>query len=225
MKPKVLVACVTLLCMVFTCNVFAQQATPAEYKALSKQDELLTKQIKEKAVKQARKEAKKLSKEGFKTPVGKLPVDKQLEHSWQVQYMRDADGYPLYYVASARAIGGNHSSASMQATTQAKLDIAGQIQTKVAQLIEARIGNNELGKEEAASLNNVVSASKSVISNTLGRVLPLIEVYKTLPNKNVEVMVTLGYNTELATKEAIRAVQKEMQDKSDELAKQLDKLL
>lgn len=67
-----------------------------------------------------------------------------------------------------------------------------------------------MGQEEAASLSSVVGASKSVISATLGRVVPLVEVYRTLDNKNVEVMVTLGYSMEAANKAAISAVRAEL---------------
>ncbi|MCS2959596.1 hypothetical protein NXX53_26965 [Bacteroides salyersiae] len=110
-----------------------------------------------------------------------------------------------------------------KATNAAKIDLAGQIQTKVSQLIEAKVANDDMGQEEAASLSSVVGASKSVISATLGRVVPLVEVYRTLDNKNVEVMVTLGYSMEAANKAAISAVRAELAKKSEDLAKELDK--
>ena len=121
-------------------------------------------------------------------------------------------------------MGGNQSSAVLQATNAAKLALAGQIQTKVSQLIEAKVANDDMGQEEAASLSSVVAASKSVISATLGRITPLVEVYRTLENKNVEVMVTLGYSLESANKAAISAVRAELAKKSEDLAKELDKL-
>ena len=106
----------------------------------------------------------------------------------------------------------------------AKIDLAGQIQTRVSQLIEAKVANDDMGQEEAASLTSVVATSKSVISATLGRTIPLVEVYRTLENKNVEVMVTLGYSQQAANKAAIKAIRKELAAKSEELAKELDKL-
>ena len=60
-----------------------------------------------------------------------------------------------------------------------------------------------MGQEEAASLSSAVAAGKSIISGTLGRTIPLVEVYRTLPNKNVEVMVTIGYSLEAANKVAV----------------------
>lgn len=226
MSMKLFIPVALVAAMFFSANdVVAQVATKKEQKQFQKHDKFLDKQIKEKAIKDARKEAKKLTKQGYKTPVGKLPLDKQLEKSWEVQYELDKNGYPYYFIATAKAVGGNYSAAQMQATNLAKLDLAGQIQSRVSQIIEAKVASNEIDKQEAASINNVVSASKTVISNTLGRVLPLVEIYKDMENKNTEVMVTLGYNSDLAMAEAIKAVQKTLDGDADKLMQELNKLL
>ena len=153
-----------------------------------------------------------------------MPLAKQIETSWEKQAELDMDGNPYWYVASSRIIGANQSAAAMQATNTAKIELAGQIQTKVSQLIEAKVANDDMGQEEAAGLSSVVAASKSVIFSTLGRIIPLVEVYRTLPNHNVEVMVTIGYSIQEANKEAVNAIRKELAAKSEDLVKELDKL-
>lgn len=225
MKKTLFISALVAFVMMFAVNVNAQEkAVGKDRKALVKHEKVLDKDLQKKAIKSARKEAKELEKEGFRTPVGKLPLDKQLEASWEKQAELDMDGNPYWYIATSRAIGGNQSAAALQATNAAKIDLAGQIQTKVSQLIEAKVANDDMGQEEAASLSSVVAASKSVISATLGRITPLVEVYRTLENKNVEVMVTLGYSLESANKAAISAVRAELAKKSEDLAKELDKL-
>lgn len=225
MRKSLLFSIVAMFMMMISLNAFAQEkATGKAYKNLQKQEKVLNKDLQKKAIKDARKQAKQLTKEGFRTPVGKLPLDKQIEAAWQKQAEMDTDGNPWWYIASSRAIGGNQSAASLQATNAAKLDLAGQIQTKVSQLIEAKVANDDLGQEEAASLSNIVAASKSMISATLGRTIPLVEVYRTLPNKNVEVQVTLGYSQQAATQTAIKAIRDDLAKKSEELAKKLDEL-
>lgn len=225
MKKNLFIGAFVAFIMTFSVNAIAQEkATGKDYKNLKKQEKVMDKELQKKAIKEARKEAKSLEKEGFKTPAGKLPLAKQIEAAWEKQAELDTDGNPYWYVASARIIGGNQSAAVLQATNSAKIDLAGQIQTKVSQLIEARVANDDMGQENAASLSSVVAASKSVISATLGRTHTLVEIYRTLPNRNVEVMVTLGYSTQDANKAAIQAIRKELADKSEELAKELDKL-
>lgn len=225
MKKGLLISVFAAFAMMLAVNANAQEkATGKDFQNLKKQEKVLDKEIQKKAIKEARKEAKALEKEGFKTPAGKLPLAKQLESAWEKQAELTTDGMPYWYIASSRAIGGNQSSAALQATNAAKIDLAGQIQTKVSQLIESKVANDDMGQEEAASLSSVVASSKSVISATLGRTIPLVEVYRTLENKNVEVMVTLGYSAQDANKAAIQAIRKELASQSEELAKQLDKL-
>lgn len=225
MKKSLFFSALVAFVMMFAVNVNAQEkATGKDLKELKKHEKVLDKDLQKKAIKEARKEAKSLEKEGFKTPVGKLPLEKQLEASWEKQAELDMDGNPYWYIASSRAIGGNQSAAALQATNAAKIDLAGQIQTKVSQLIESKVANDDMGQNEAASLSSVVASSKSVISATLGRTVPLVEVYKTLPNNNVEVMVTLGYSSQAANKAAVKAIREELASKSEALAKELDKL-
>ncbi len=225
MKRNLLIGALTALFVCFALGVQAQErATGKDYKDLKKQEKVLDKELRKKALKEARREAKQLEKEGFRTPVGKLPLAKQLENAWEKQAELDMEGNPFWYIASSRAVGGNQSSAVLQATNAAKIDLAGQIQTRVAQLIETKVANDDMGQEEAASLSSVVASSKSIISATLGRTIPLVEVYRTLENKNVEVMVTIGYSSQAANKAAVEAIRKELAGKSEELAQELDKL-
>ena len=220
-----IVSAIAAAAVLFSLEANAQVASKKEYKANEQHEKMLSKSIHEKAVKEARKEAKKLEKQGYKVPAGKLPLAKQLEDSWQAQYEIDGDGTPYYYIATATTIGSNYSAANMQATNTAKLDIAGQIQTQIASLVEAKIANNEISAADATSINSFVSASKSVINNTLGRVIKFVEMFRTLKNGNVEAMVTLGYSTDIANKEAIRAMQKSLDNDADELMKKLDVLI
>lgn len=225
MKRNLFVSFITAIALVFVMNVNAQErATGDAYKAQRKHEAVLDKDLKKKALKEARKEAKKLEKEGFKVPTGKLPLAKQLENAWERQYEIDTEGNPYWYVASQVVTAGNYSSGVMQATNAAKIDIAGQIQTKVTQLIEDKTANDDMGQEEAASLKSTVATSKSVITGTLGRTVPLVEIFKTLPNKNVEVRVTIGCSVQMANEAAVKAIRKELAKKSEELAKELDKL-
>ena len=215
----------TAIALMFVVTVSAQQkATGEAREALLKYEKVLDKDLKKKALKEARKEAKALKKEGFRTPIGKLPLEKQLENAWEKQAELDMEGNPYWYVATSRIIGGNQSAAALQATNAAKIDIAGQIQTKVTQLIEDKVANNDMGQEEAASLTEMVATSKSIISGTLGRTIPLVEVYRTLPNNNVEVMVTIGCTAKMVNETAIKAIRKSLAEKSEKLAQELDKL-
>lgn len=173
------------------------------------------------ATKTARKEAKRMRKEGWKTTPGALPIEKQLDKAYMIQMEYTADLFPKYITGEAMSVGENYDAAKMQALELAKQNLAGQIQTEMTALLENTVANKQLSAEQAASITETVMASKNMISQSLGRVLPLVEVYRVLGNKNKEVLVRIAYSAD-AAKEAVR---KTLEEKADGLHDQLDKLL
>ncbi|MDE7351130.1 MAG: hypothetical protein K2N25_08685 [Muribaculaceae bacterium] len=183
------------------------------------------KELNEKSTKSAQKEAKKLSKEGWKTAPGALPLDKQLDKSYMMQYQFDADGFPEFIMAEAMSTGGNYDAAKLQALELAKQNLAGQIQTEVTALIENTVANEQMDQGEAASVARSVMASKNLISQSIGRVLPVVEVYRDLKNNNKEVLVRVAYSQKMAKAAAKNAVKKELEERGDALHEKLDQLL
>ena len=182
-------------------------------------------ELNEKAGKAARKEAKKLKKEGWEVVPGALPLEKQLDKSYLMQYEYDESFYPKYIMGEAMSIGENYDAAKMQALELAKQNLAGQIQTEVTALIENTVANRQLEKEDAASITESVLASKNLISQSIGRVIPVVEVYRVKSNKNREVLVRIAYNSDMAKEAAKQAIRKDLEEKGNKLHEQLDKVL
>lgn len=150
--------------------------------------------IKEKASKEARKEAKTLKKEGWKVSPGGLPLDKQLDNAWAKQYATNDKGQILYVMGEGRSIGGNYDAAKTQALTIARQNLAGNIESQVTQLLEASVANENVSNDQSSSLSKVLSESKTLISQKLGTMQPVMECYRQLENGNYEVMVRLAYS-------------------------------
>lgn len=189
----------------------------------------LTKEIKKKSVKEARKEARRFKKEKWYVAPGALPMDKQVQHAWELQYMNDDKGYPLYIVASGNSVAETQSAAKLQATELAKLELAGLVETHVAALVENSVANSQLNRDEAASVTKTVAASKNVIAQEIGRVIPLFEIYrkagKGKDQKNIECSIRLGYNSEMAVDVAKKAIRQKLEDETQILHDKLDKIL
>lgn len=179
----------------------------------------------EKASKDARKEAKRLKKDGWQAAPGALPMEKQLDKSYLMQQEYDDDLFPKYLMGEAMSIGENYDAAKMQALELAKQNLAGQIQTEVTALIENTVANKQLQPEEAASVVQSISAGKNLISQNIGRVLTVVEVYRSVSNKNKEVLVRIAYNAEMAKAAAKQVVREELEKKGEDLHGKLDKLL
>lgn len=183
------------------------------------------KELNEKASKAARKEAKRLSKEGWKTAPGALPLEKQLDKSYVMQYQYDSDGFPQFIMAEAMSMGGNYDAAKMQALELAKQNLAGQIQTEVTALIENTVANEQMDQGNAASITRSVLASKNLISQSIGRVVPVVETYRAANGNNKEVLIRIAYSQEMAKAAAKRAIKKELEERGDSLHGKLDELL
>lgn len=213
-----------LLLSMSSITIMAQDAKEIakERKAIA---QLSKSELNDKASKAARKEAKKLKKEGWQTAPGALPLEKQLDKSYMMQMEFDADMYPKYLMGEAMSIGENYDAAKMQALELAKQNLAGQIQTEVTALIENTVSNKQLAAEEAASITQSISAGKNLISQSIGRVITVMEVYRTKSNKNKEVLVRIAYNGEMAKAAAKKAVREDLEKRGDDLHKKLDELL
>ena len=175
--------------------------------------------------KETKKEAKRLQKEGWMVSPGALPLEKQLERAYLMQYEYDANLYPKYIIANGQSIGENYDAAKTTAMSLAINDLAGQIQTEVTALIENTVGNQQMAAEDAASIVETVMASKNLISQSIGRVITTVECYRVLDNKNREVMVRIAYNADMAKQAAKQAVREELKKKGENLHEQLDKAL
>ena len=71
----------------------------------------------------------------------------------------------------------------------------------------------------------MITASKNLISQSIGRVVTVVELRQVLPNKNQRVMVRLAYNSEMAKEAAAKVVKKELENKGVNLHGKLDKML
>jgi len=85
------------------------------------------------------------------------------------------------------------------------MELAGTIATEVAALIENNIANQQLNTEEAASVTKTVAGAKNIIAQELGRVIPLVEVYRKY-NRSVEVNLRIAYDSKLALDKAKYAI-------------------
>jgi len=190
----------------------------------AQQEQSPDKKLKEKSIRTARKEAKKYAKDGYYVAPGALPMDKQLENAWLRQYEVDDENFPKYIVESGNSVAETQTAAKMQAQETAKLNIAGSITTQVAALIENNIANQQLNNEDAASVTKTVAAAKNLIAQELGRVIPLVEMYRKV-GKNVEADVRLAYDYQNAKEAAKKVIRKQLEEQGKILQDKLDNLM
>ena len=221
MKKLLFVALALLMACPAT---FAQDAKEIrkERQVISK---MAKKELEAKVDKTTKKEAKRLKKEGWIVTPGALPLEKQLQRSYEMEYEYEQDLFPKYIMANAQTIAEHYDAAKMTATELAKINLAGQIQTEVAALIESTVANKQMKADEAASISATVMAAKNAITQSIGRTMVVVECYRILPNGNREVMVRLAYGGKMAKEAVKQAVREDLEKKGEKLHGQLDKAL
>jgi hypothetical protein len=213
-----LAACVA----VSSLSAQSQKEAIKDQKQLSKYTE---KQLNEKASKDARKMAKRYKKDGWIVAPGQLPLEKQLDRSYNMQYEVSPEAAFKWVWYDAQSPGENYDAAKFQAMELAKLGIAAQLQGELLAIVENTIGNEQLPKEQAASVAQTIAGSKDVIAAKLGRLIPIVECYRDVPRKGKEVRVMAFYNKDEALKAATETVREELEKKGEDLHTKLDKLL
>ena len=193
-------------------------AMPTSYAQLSKKE---MKQIE----KTAKQDAKQLKKEGWKVAPGLPSIELQLTESYKMQMQKDENGYDKFIQGEAMSVGQVYDAAMFQADNLSKLNMAGKMETRVIQIIDNKLANKEISKEDAVSLVTSISASKNLISQRLGQVVTPVKLYRDLPTGNVEVRVIAYYSKELADKAAKAAMREELEKEANELSDRLDDIL
>jgi len=132
---------------------------------------------------------------------------------------------PKFVSGDASSTAENYDAGKMQALELARQNLVGSIESNITQLVENNRDNKQLNAGKAASVIKTINTSKSFISKKLGQTIPVIEVYKELPNGNVIVRVQIFYSLDKARDIVQNAVREELEKEGEELGDELDELM
>lgn len=177
------------------------------------------------ASKSARKEAKKYERDGWQVAPGQLPLERQLDRTYRMQYELDDNFLPKYILSEAMSIGETYDAAKLQAMELAKLNLAGQMQSQIVALVENEVRNSQLPQEDAVSATQTIMGSRNQIAQSIGRVITVVECYRVKSGKNKEVRVQIACPSDMAMQSAKSAIREELQRDGERLSEKLDSML
>ena len=170
---------------------------------------ILTKE-QEKAVK---KDVKKYEKEGWKVKPGSPTIAMQLTKSYQMVWEKTADGADQWIMGEGSSIGSIYDAARTQAMTVAQGEIARKMKTDLTAQIEQDLANEQFSQQEAESIaQTVVNTMGRSVDQSISRPNSLIEMYRDLPNGNVEVLMRLAISSAKLDSLAKEAIEKARRD-------------
>ena len=171
-----------------------------------------------------KKESKKYEKEGCNNFPGSMPIGQQLNNTFNKQNELDEEGMQKWFFATGISVAQTIAAAEMQANELAKIDLVQQVESDIKSFAETNLANNQLSKDEAASITKTVNVVTNKVAQKLGRVIPLLRIYKETPN-NFEVQVQVGYNIASAKKIMLEEVKKELGNDADKIKEKLGSFL
>lgn len=224
MKKIILTLIAAVIC---SCSVFAQTSSKEARKAIIAERKeaikLADKVLSSKILKDAKKQAKAMTKEGWKPAPGSPSLEKQLNELYIKRYAMDETGlFPKFIIGSITGKGGQMAYARKQAMALAQVEIAEQIEAEVAELVENSTADKMLDNGEAETIVKTMSASKTLVQQKLGRNYIGLEAYREV-NGKYEYQISVIYDSNQAKSDLVKAFESQSKEMQEKLMKLLEK--
>ena len=212
---------ISLLVMVLMATTTFAQTAKEMAKDQAKLNAIHKKALNAKPTKIAKAEAKKLKKEGWSVPAGELPIEQQLTRSqlYGEELMTDDNGEVTkrYYQHTSLATSGSYNVGYAAARTNAQAELAALLETEISEAIEQSMDNAQASATTALTNDKFHERLMAVVNATLTSSIPMLTIYRRLPNDNFEVQVRLAYDKKEVAAKMKRELKNKLELEGDEL--------
>ncbi len=211
----------TILMAVMICmGVNAQSA--AELARQQKElDDILRKSLNAKPTKDAKKQAKELKKEKWTVPAGDASIERQITQSQLLgaELMSDETvGSTRRFIQhTAVSTAGTYNVAYAAARANAQAEIASMIETEIAAALQIKGDNGQMSATSATTVDKFHQRIRAIAHESLTNAIPVLSIYRTLPNGNFEVQVRIAFDKKEVAARLKRNLQQELEIEGDEL--------
>lgn len=165
-------------------------------------------------------EAKHMKKEGWQVVPDDPLLEIQLDNSYEFQNEWDENLTPKYLTAEGISVNANFDEAQWQATILAKQSLVNVFMNEINAFIENSVSNKQLTVDEASTITESIKKSKINIGHTI----PIINIYRIMPNKYTEVVLRIACSFKRARQLAKNIVQIDLEKKDHKLYEKFAKL-
>lgn len=205
--------------------MIATTATAQTAMELARQQQELNainmKMLNAKPTKQAKKQAKELKAEGWTVPAGDVDIAQQVTRSqlYSAELTTDESGNVTkrYIMQTAQQTAGTYNSGYAAARAAAQTELAAMLKTELVTAMQQKLDNSQNNALMATTIDKFNQRSRMIVDQTLTNAIPVLAIYRRLPNNNFEVQVRIAFDK----KELIARIKRNMQQ---ELEKDGDKL-
>lgn len=211
---------IVVMAMMFVAGAQAQSAIDMN-RQQNELNGILRKTLNAKPTKEAKKEAKQLMKQGWSVPAGERSIEQQITESLLLgaEVMADENGAPTrrFIQHTAVTVAGTYNAAYATGRANAQAEIANMLATEIAAAMKGKLDNSQQNTITATSVDKYNQRIRSIVHESLTNSIPVLSMYRTLPNNNVEVQVRIAFDKKEVTARLKRNLQKELEVEGDEL--------
>lgn len=182
----------------------------------------------QKEYKQAiRQRTRDLIKEGY-SPKGAGNVELYVREAINKEFATDENGESKFAVVYTSAVDPTFEGAATACRAAARAALAGNIETRVAELVKRSLNTQQVSMRSAEGINKTVTAGKQLIAQRVSMedtYLLFREIKDERDGKTIiEVNYAGAYSQRLAMEKAREYIMEQMKNETEELHKDLDKI-
>lgn len=177
--------------------------------------------------KSVKQKTKALTRQGY-IPKGVGNTELHVQKAINLEYETDEQGESKNFVIYTSALGPSFEAAVHACRANARVALAGNIETSVGELVKRSLGTDEISAKSANGINSVISAGKQLISQKVS-MEDIYIFYREVIDENdgkslIEVEFAAFYSKRFALMKAQEYLRKEMKNETESLHKELDLL-
>lgn len=217
-----------MMAIMFIASVNAQSAIEMANQQ-RELNEILRKSLNAKPTKDAKKQAKQLKKEGWTIPAGERSIEQQITESQylNLEMMSDENGAPTrrFIQHTGISTAGTYNAAYASARSNSMTEIASMIESEIAAAMQGKLDNAQQNATNATTVEKYNQRIMSIVHASLTNAIPVLAIYRVLPNKNFEVQVRIAFDKKEIAARLKRNLQKELELEGDQLNELIDKVI
>ena len=212
---KILFAIAAALMTATTLNA---QTAAEQAQAQASLNAIHMKLLNAKPSKQAKKQAKEFKRDGWKEPAGELSIEQQLTHASGANQRR-------FIQVTGRQTSGSYNAGFAAARAAAQTELASMLQTEIVSAWQQKLDNHQQTATTALTADKFDQRVKAVVDQTLTGSIPVVAIYRVLPNDMYEVEVRLAYDKLEVMRRMRQGLQQQMEQDGDKLEKIVDEII
>ena len=205
--------------------MIATTATAQTAMELARQQQELNainmKMLNAKPTKQAKKQAKELKAEGWTVPAGDVDIAQQVTRSqlYSAELTTDESGNVTkrYIMQTAQQTAGTYNSGYAAARAAAQTELAAMLKTELVTAMQQKLDNSQNNALMATTIDKFNQRSRMIVDQTLTNAIPVLAIYRRLPNNNFEVQVRIAFDKKGLIARIKRNMQQELEKDGDKL--------